>query len=67
MTDEQKYIELKTMVNYVNMRLGEFYNRGLYNDNPTRKEIFYMIKETAKVLQKTSEVKSYWPFIKVPV
>jgi hypothetical protein len=26
-----------------------------------------MIKETAKVLQKTSEVKSYWPFIKVPV
>lgn len=59
MSNEEKYLELRSMLNFVNMRLGEFYNRGFYNDNPTRKEIFYIVKETAKVLQKTSEVKSY--------
>ena len=59
MTSEDKYIELRSMVNFVNMRLSDFYNKGLYNDNPTRKEIFFIIKETAKILQKTSSLKSY--------
>jgi hypothetical protein len=59
MTQEEKFLELRSMVNFINMRLGEFYNRGFFNGNPTRKEIFYMVKETAKVLQKTSELKSY--------
>lgn len=64
MTNEEKYLELRSMVNFINMRLSEFYNRGFYKDNPTRKELFYMIKETAKVLEKTSTLKKYWLFFR---
>lgn len=50
MTQEDKIIELSSMLAFINMRLGEFYNKGLYNNHPTRKEIFFIIKESKKTL-----------------
>ena len=51
MTQEDKIIELTSMLSFVQMRLEEFYNKGLYNNNPTRKELFFIIKEAKKTLQ----------------
>jgi hypothetical protein len=52
MTQEDKIIELSSMVAFMHMRLEEFYNKGLYNNNPTRKEIFFMLKESKRILDK---------------
>lgn len=52
MTQEDKIIELSCMLAFIHMRLGEFYNKGLYNNNPTRKELFFMIKEAKLTLDK---------------
>lgn len=50
MTQEDKIIELSSTLAYIHMRLGEFYNKGLYNSHPTRKELFFIIKEAKKAL-----------------
>lgn len=50
MTQEDKIMELTSMVAFMHMRLQEFYNKGLYNNNPTRKEIFFMLKEAKRTL-----------------
>ena len=52
MTQEDKIIELSSMLAFIHMRLGEFYNKGLYNNNPTRKELFFIIKEAKLTLDK---------------
>lgn len=55
MTKEDKIIELSSMLSYTQMRLEEFYNKGFYSDNPTRKELFYIIKEAKRTLSKVRE------------
>ena len=52
MTQEDKIIELSSMVAFMHMRLQEFYNKGLYNNNPTRKEIWFMLQESKRTLDK---------------
>lgn len=55
MTQEDKIIELSSMLAYIHMRLGEFYNKGLFNNSPTRKELFFIVKESKKTLDKVRE------------
>jgi hypothetical protein len=52
MTQEDKIMELSSMLAFIHMRLGEFYNKGLYNNHPTRKELFFIIKEAKQTLDK---------------
>lgn len=53
MTQDDKIMELTAMLAFMHMRLQEFYNKGLYNNNPTRKEIFFMIKDAKRTLEHT--------------
>jgi len=53
MTLEEKYINLRATLRYIEIRLEEFYNRGLFKDSPCRKEIFYIIKDSKKTLKDT--------------
>jgi hypothetical protein len=56
MTQEEKIHELSSMLAYAQLRLEEFYNMGLYSNNPTRKEIFFLIKDSKKVLDRVKDV-----------
>lgn len=53
MTQEEKIYQLRAMLTYIHMRVGEFYNKGLYNNNPTRKELFFILKDVKKTLEST--------------
>jgi len=54
MTQEEKIYQLRALLSYINMRVGEFYSMGLYNNNPTRKELFFILKDIKKTLEQTS-------------
>ena len=59
MTQEDKIHQLRAMLTYIDMRVGEFYNKGLYNNNPTRKELYFILKDIKKTLETT---KNNWLF-----
>lgn len=55
MEHQTKIDKLRGILNYIDLRLGEFYLRGFYKDNPTRKEIYFILKDVKRVLSETKD------------